>query len=119
MQSSLVPTEVIQPFLSFFRPIWNCGARSGFARADIRGDWQHEGLMEQSRASTGTLARSQTFTTLMMLKNYSDFISELSQNTYAMMSQGQATFMQQAQEAAANVIDATDARTHHRQRRAA
>jgi hypothetical protein len=54
-----------------------------------------------------------------MLKNCSDFISELSQNTYAMMSQGQATFMQQAQEAAANVIDATDARTHHRQRRAA
>jgi len=46
-----------------------------------------------------------------MMKNYTDFVSELSQSTYAMMSQGQATFLHQAQEATANVIDATDART--------
>ena len=44
------------------------------------------------------------------MKNYTDFVSELSQSTYAMMSQGQAAFLQQTQEATSNVIDATDAR---------
>jgi len=46
-----------------------------------------------------------------MVKNYTDFISELTQSAYAMMSQGQAAFLQQTQEAASNVIDAADART--------
>jgi hypothetical protein len=46
-----------------------------------------------------------------MVKNYTDFVSELTQSAYAMMSQGQATFLQQTQEATANVIDAADARS--------
>ena len=72
-----------------------------------------KGLMDQSQASTGSLARTETFTALMngMVKNYTDFVSELSQSTYAMMSQGQANFLQQAQEVTDNVVDATDART--------
>ena len=45
-----------------------------------------------------------------MVNNYTDFFSELSQSTYAMMSQGQAALLQQTQEAASNAIDATDAR---------
>ena len=48
-----------------------------------------------------------------MVKNYTDLISELTQGPYAMMSQGQAAFLQQTQEAASNVIDAADARTRH------
>ena len=52
-----------------------------------------------------------------MVKNYTDFVSELSKSAYAMLSQGQSTFLQQAQEAT-HVIDATDARTR-RSRQAA
>ena len=68
--------------------------------------------MEQAQTSATSLARSQSFAALMqgMVKNYTDFLSELGQSTYAMLNQGQATLLQQAQDATDNVVDATDAR---------
>jgi len=122
MQSSIVPTEVIQPFVKLAQAnmeLWSRFSLSPEAMSEATRNIK--GFLEQSQASTASVARAQAFTGLMqeMVKNYADFVSELSQSTYAMMSQGQAAFLQQTQEATSNVIDATDARTHHRQRRAA
>ena len=114
MQSNIVPTEAIQPFVKLAQAnmeLWSKFSLSPEVMSEATRNIK--GFLEQSQASTAGLARSQAFTALMqgMVKNYTDFVSELTQSTYAMMSQGQATFLQQAQEATANVIDATDART--------
>ena len=114
MQANIAQTEVIQPFVRLAQA--NMELLSKFslspemmneATRTMKNFW------EQSQTSTASLARSQSFTGLVqgMMKNYTDFVSDVSQSTYAMMSQGQATFLHQAQEATANVIDATDART--------
>ena len=114
MQANIAQTEVIQPFVKLAQA--NMELLSKFslspemmneATRTMKNFW------EQSQTSTASLARSQAFTGLVqgMMKNYTDFVSDVSQSTYAMMSQGQATFLHQAQEATANVIDATDART--------
>jgi len=113
MQSSIVPTEVIQPFVKLAQAnmeLWSRFSLSPEAMSEATRNIK--GFLEQSQASTASVARAQAFTGLMqgMVKNYADFVSELSQSTYAMMSQGQAAFLQQTQEATSNVIDATDAR---------
>jgi hypothetical protein len=58
------------------------------------------------------LVQSGAFTHMMqgMLKNYTEFLTELSQSGMAMMSQGQAALTRQLQEATNEVIDATDIR---------
>ena len=121
MQPNIAQTEVIQPFVKRAQSnmeLWNKFSLSPEVMNEATRNMKN--LWEQSQNSTASLARSQAFTALMqgMMKNYTDFVSELSQSTYAMMSQGQATFLHQAQEATANVIDATDARTR-RQRQTA
>src|SRR5678816_1873587 len=119
MQSNIVPTEVVQPFVKLAQS--NMELLSKFSlSSEVMSEATRniKSFLEQSQASTASLAQSQAFTALMqgMVQNYTDFVSELTQSTYAMMSQGQATFLQQAQAAASNVIDATDARTRrHRQ----
>ena len=119
MQSNRVQTEVIQPFVKLTQAnmeLWSKFSLSSEVMTEATRSMKS--LWEQSQTSTASLARSQAFTALMqgMMKNYTDFVSELTQGTYALMSQGQATLLHQAQEAAANVIDATDARTRrHRQ----
>jgi len=45
-----------------------------------------------------------------MLKNYTEFLTELGHSGMAMLSQGQAAMTRQVQEATNDVIDATDAR---------
>ena len=45
-----------------------------------------------------------------LLKNYTEFFTELSQSSMAMLSQGQAAMTRQAQETTNEVIDATEAR---------
>ena len=114
MQSNLVQTEMIQPFVKLAQSnmeLWSKFSLSPEVMSEATRNMKN--LWEQSRTSTASLAGSQAFTALMqgMVKNYTDFVSELTQSTYAAMSQGQATFLQQTQEATANVIDAADART--------
>jgi len=69
-------------------------------------------LFQQASGSAMKLMQSGAFTQMMqgMLKNYTEFLSELSQSGMAMLSQGQAAMTRQVQEATDNVIDATDAR---------
>jgi hypothetical protein len=114
MQSNIVQSEAIQPFVRLAQSnmeLWSKFSQSPEVMAEATRNVKS--FMEQAQNSTASLARSQAFTGLMqgMVKNYADFVSELTQSTYAMMSLGQATFLQQTQEATDNVIDATDART--------
>lgn len=114
MQSNIVPTEVIQPFMKLAQSnieLWSKFSLSPEVMSEATRNMKS--LWEQSQASAASLAQSQSFTALMqgMAKNYTDFVSELTQSTYALMSQGQAPLLHQTQEATANVIDAADART--------
>jgi hypothetical protein len=69
-------------------------------------------LFQQASESAMKIMQSGAFTHLMqgMLKNYTEFLAELSQSGMAMLSQGQAAMTRQAEEASNSVIDATDAR---------
>ena len=119
MQSNIVPIEVVQPFVKLAQANMELWSKFSLSPEVMSEATRHiKSFMEQSQTSTASLAQSQAFTALMqgMVKNYTDFVSELSQSAYAMMSQGQATLLQQTQEATAQVIDATDARSRrHRQ----
>jgi len=119
MQPNNVQPEVIQPFVRLVQAnmeLWSKFLLSPEVMSEATRNMKS--LWEQSQTSTTSLAGSQAFTALMqgMVRNYTDFMSELSQTTYAVMSQSQAAFLQQTQEATNNVIDSTDARTRrHRQ----
>jgi hypothetical protein len=62
--------------------------------------------------STMQLMHSSAFAHLMqgMMKNYTEFVTELSESGMAMLSQGQAAMTRQVQEATSGVIDVADAR---------
>jgi len=77
-------------------------------------------LFQQASESAMKLMQSGAFAHLMqgMFKNYTEFLTELSQSGMAMMSQGQAALTRQVQEATNEVIDATDVRAR-RSRQAA
>ncbi len=70
-------------------------------------------LFQQASESAMKLMQSGAFAHLMqgMLKNYTEFLTELSQSGMAMLSQGQAAMTHQVQEATDGVIDATEARS--------
>jgi len=63
-------------------------------------------LFEQNHLSFAKLAQSNPFLELMqgLMQNYTEFLGELSRSTYALMSHGPASFMQQAFEAGGNVV---------------
>ena len=69
-------------------------------------------LFQQASESAMKLMHSGSFSHVMqgLLKNYTEFLTELSQSGMALMSQGQAAFMQQAQEAAQGAIGVADIR---------
>lgn len=69
-------------------------------------------LFQQASESVMKLMQSGAFAHLMqgMLKNYTEFLTELSQSGMAMLSQGQAAMTRQVQEATNEVIDAADVR---------
>jgi hypothetical protein len=69
-------------------------------------------LFQQATESAMKLMQSGAFAHVMqgMLKNYTEFLAELSQSGMALMSQGQAVLVRQAQEATDGVIDATTVR---------
>jgi hypothetical protein len=70
-------------------------------------------LFQQASESAMKLMHSGAFAHMMqgMLKNYTEFLTDLSQSGMAMLSQGQAAMTRQVQEASSNVIDASVARS--------
>ena len=114
MRSNIVQAEVVQPFMKLAQSnmeLWSKFSQSPEVMSEATRNMTS--FFEQAQTSATGLARSHAFTDLMqgMVKNYTDFVSELAQSAYAIMSQGQATFLQQTQEATAHVIDAADARS--------
>jgi len=69
-------------------------------------------LFQQASESAMKLMQSGAFAHMLqgMLKNYTEFLGELSQSGMAMMTQGQAAMTRQMQEATDGVIDVSDAR---------
>jgi len=69
-------------------------------------------MFQQASESTMKLLQSGAFAQMMqgMLKNYSDFLTELSHSGMAMLNQGQASMNRQMQDATNSVIDATEVR---------
>ena len=75
-------------------------------------------LFQQASESTMKLVQSGAFAHMMqgMLKNYTEFLTELTQNGMVMLSQGQAAMTSQLQDAASAASDATKShgrRTRH------
>lgn len=72
-------------------------------------------MFQQIAESSLKLMQSGAFASMMqgMLKNYAEFLTDLSQSSMAMLSESQAAMTRQVQEASSNVIDATSA---HRRR---
>mgnify|MGYP003477032934 FL=1 len=70
-------------------------------------------LFQQATESAMKLMQSGAFVHMMqgLLKNYTEFLAELSQSGMAMISQGQAALISQTQQATDGVIDATAVRT--------
>lgn len=77
-------------------------------------------MFQQASESAMKLMQSGALAHLMqgMLRNYTEFLAELSHSGMAMVSQGQAAMTQQIQEATNSAIDATNARSR-RSRQAA
>jgi aromatic ring-opening dioxygenase catalytic subunit (LigB family) len=69
-------------------------------------------LLQQASDSAMKLMQSGAFSHLLqgMMKNYTEFLTELSQSSMALFTQGQAMVTRQVQEATNEAIDATDAR---------
>lgn len=69
-------------------------------------------LFQQASESAMKLLQSGAFAHMMegMLKNYSDFLTEISHSGMAMLNQGQASMTRQMQDATNGVIDATEVR---------
>jgi len=69
-------------------------------------------LFQQASESAMKLMQSGAFAHVMqgMLKNYTEFLTELSQSGMATLSQGQAAMTRQVKQATDAVVDATDAR---------
>ncbi|MBC7993542.1 MAG: hypothetical protein H7Z15_09910 [Rhizobacter sp.] len=72
-----------------------------------------QNMLQQGQKSASGLAQSNAFAQLTqgILKNYTEFVTELSQSGMAALAQGQAEMVRRAQEAGGNVIDASTARS--------
>lgn len=69
-------------------------------------------LFQQASESAMKLMQSGAFMHLMqgMLKNYTEFLTELGQSGMTLLSQGQAAMSRQVQDATEGVIEATEVR---------
>lgn len=74
-------------------------------------------LFQQASESATNLMRSGAFAQMLqgLMKNYTDFLMELSQSSMAMLTQGQQALVQQTQDATEGVVDATEVRRRARQ----
>lgn len=71
-----------------------------------------QSLFTPGQHAPASLAQSQVFAELVqgMVRNYTEFMAEVAQSGIALLSQGQAAWIQQAQQASEGVANATEAR---------
>lgn len=67
-----------------------------------------QSLLQQGQESAAGLVQSNAFAQLVqgMLKNYTEFLTEVGQAGMAMLTQGQASMVHQAQEGSEQVVEA-------------
>jgi hypothetical protein len=111
MQNTLIH-PVTQPFFTLVRANMDLLARfstSPEALSQSLTDAQR--LAQQGHGSMANLVQSKGFAELMqgMLRNYTEFMTEVGQNTLAMLSWSQQTTTRQIQDGSEKVIDAADA----------
>lgn len=106
MQDKLVQAQT-QPFIKLAQ-----GNMELFTRFSSSPEMtaQANSLFQQANTSAANLMHSGAFAQMMqgMMKNYSEFFTELNQSAMAMMSQGQAAMVRQVQEAGENVVGVTE-----------
>ena len=113
MQFDFVP-QTMQPFMRLTQANMEVLGKFAYSpEVTAEATRNFQSFLEQAQASATSMARSDSFTALTqaLLQNYTDFLAELGQSAYSLMSQGQAAFVQQAQEATSNVNDATTSRS--------
>jgi hypothetical protein len=113
MQDNLMQAQT-QPFIKLARANMDLLTRfSTSPEVAAQASANASQLFQQASESAMKLMQSGAFAHMMqgMLKNYAEFLAELSQSGMAMLSQGQAAMTRQMQEATDSVIDATDARS--------
>jgi hypothetical protein len=108
MSFDIAPPVLLQPYVKLAQSnmeLWNRFAFSPEIQAEAARNVQ--ALVEQAQTSAAHLMQSQAFAGLVqgLMKNYTEFVSELGQATYSIASQGQAALLQRTQEMTANVID--------------
>ena len=103
-------TDALQPFIRLAQANMELFSRHAWSPEVANEAMQGmQALVEQSQQSFARLAQSQAFVELAqgLMRNYTEFLGEVTQSAYALMSQGPAAFMQQAMEAGTNVVEMT------------
>ena len=112
MQDTLMQTQA-QPFVKLAQANMELLTRfSTSPEVTTQASANASQLFQQASEAAMKLMQSGAFAHLFqgMLKNYTEFLAELSQSGMAMWSQGQAALTRQVEEASEVVIDATDGR---------
>lgn len=107
----------IQPFVKLAQGNMELLSRfAGSPEALSQASTNMQGMLQQNQESAAKLLQSGAFSQLMqgMLKNYTEFLTELGQTSMAVATQAQEAMTRQAQQATDNVIDASEARTRRR-----
>ena len=103
----------MQPFLKLAQSNMELMMKFSMSPEAVRESMANaQNMFKQGQVSSTNLYTSTAFTEFMqgMLKNYTEFLMEFSQNGMAMLAEGQAAMVRQAEEIGSNVIDAADAR---------
>ena len=112
MQSNIMQTQA-QPFLKLVQA--NMDLLTQFSTSPevtSQTTTNASQLFQQGPAFAMKFMNSGAFAQLMqgMMKNYTEFMTELGQSTMAIASQGQAALLQQTQEATDSLAEATEPR---------
>ena len=111
MQDTLIQ-PVTQPFFKLVRANMDLlGKFSPSSESFSQTLTDVQRLSRQGQGSAASLVQSKGFAELMqgMLRNYTEFMTEVGQNTLAMLAWGQQATTRQLQDCSQEVIAATDA----------
>lgn len=113
MQDNNLMQPVLQPFFKLAQSNIALLTQFAFSPEVVAQTMSNaQSLFQKTQEGAGQIAQSTAFAQLAqgLMKNYTEFLVELGQGGMAVLSQGQAAFLRQAQDASSNVIDATQAR---------
>src|ERR1700745_2784100 len=108
VQAQLPTLEALQPFMNLVQSNMDLLSRYALspeiATETLR---SMQAMFSQGPAAFPKLAESQAFFGLVqgLMKNYTEFLTELSQSSYGAMFQGPLALMQQMQAASGNIFD--------------